>query len=83
MLNAVAKKAKLNVLGNAWHQFKPYGVTGVLLLSQSHITIHTWPEYGLAMVDIFSCDQKKAKAAVSELIKRFNPKRVVKKNVLR
>ena len=36
--------------------FKPYGVSGVLVLKESHFTIHTWPEYNYAAVDIFLCD---------------------------
>lgn len=37
------------------HRFSPYGVTGVAILAESHISIHTWPEYGYAAVDIFIC----------------------------
>lgn len=37
------------------HRFSPYGVTGVAILAESHISVHTWPEYGYAAVDIFLC----------------------------
>ncbi|MFO0795266.1 MAG: adenosylmethionine decarboxylase [Candidatus Brocadiaceae bacterium] len=37
------------------HQFSPYGVTGVAILAESHISVHTWPEYGYAAADIFIC----------------------------
>lgn len=37
------------------HRFSPYGVTGVAILAESHISVHTWPEYGYAAVDIFIC----------------------------
>jgi S-adenosylmethionine decarboxylase proenzyme len=36
------------------HQFSPYGVSGVALIAEAHITIHTWPEYGFVAVDIYS-----------------------------
>ena len=43
------------VLKSVFQQFIPHGVSGVVLISQSHLTIHTWPEHGYAAVDIFSC----------------------------
>jgi len=38
-----------------FHMFNPYGVSGVVVISESHLAIHTWPEYGYAAVDIFTC----------------------------
>ena len=40
------------------HQFNPQGVSGVVVIAESHITIHTWPEHGYAAVDVFSCSEK-------------------------
>lgn len=37
------------------HKFTPYGLTGIILLAESHISIHTWPERGEAAVDVFTC----------------------------
>ncbi len=37
------------------HQFKPQGVTGIILLEESHISIHTYPEYGICFIDIYTC----------------------------
>lgn len=37
------------------HRFSPYGVTGVAILAESHISVHTWPEHGYAAVDVFLC----------------------------
>ena len=45
-----------NVVESCFHQFKPYGVSGVLVLAESHFTIHTWPEHQYAAIDIFLCD---------------------------
>ena len=38
-----------------FHQFAPQGVSGVIIISESHFTIHTWPEYGYAALDVFTC----------------------------
>ena len=51
----VADRIGAHVIGESFHQFKPQGVTGVLAIAESHIFIHTWPEYSYAAVDIFSC----------------------------
>ena len=46
---------KANLVDVMCHRFSPYGVTGVAILAESHISVHTWPEYGYAAVDIFIC----------------------------
>jgi S-adenosylmethionine decarboxylase len=43
------------VLGDSFHHFSPQGVSGVVIIAESHLSIHTWPEYGYAAVDIFTC----------------------------
>lgn len=50
-----ARRAKMQVCGEVFHEFNPQGVTGVVVVKESHIAIHTWPEYGYASVDIFTC----------------------------
>jgi S-adenosylmethionine decarboxylase proenzyme len=57
LLTKAAVKGKFTVLNSAFHQFEPQGVTGVILLSESHMSIHTWPEHGYAAVDLFTCGQ--------------------------
>ena len=54
-LRAAAKAAGARVLGAAFHHFSPHGVTGVLVVQESHLAIHTWPERGYAAVDLFTC----------------------------
>lgn len=56
MLEA-GKIGNFNIVNSCFHQFKPYGVSGVLVLKESHFTIHTWPEYNYAAVDIFLCNK--------------------------
>lgn len=40
-----------------FHHFQPYGISGVVIISESHLAIHTWPEYGYAAVDLFTCGE--------------------------
>ncbi|MDQ7030473.1 MAG: adenosylmethionine decarboxylase [Ardenticatenia bacterium] len=54
-LMAAARRGNLNVINIAMHEFAPHGVTGVVLLAESHLSIHTWPEYGYAAIDVFTC----------------------------
>lgn len=55
LLNQAARDAGAHVLGDSFHQFEPQGVSGVVVIAESHLFIHTWPEYGYAAVDIFTC----------------------------
>lgn len=55
-----------------FHQFAPQGVSGVVIISESHFSIHTWPEYGYAAIDIFTCgDQINMDVALETLRKGF------------
>jgi S-adenosylmethionine decarboxylase len=42
----------------AFHHFSPQGVSGMVIISESHLAIHTWPEFGYAAVDVFTCGEK-------------------------
>ena len=50
-----ARRIGATIIGHAFHQFSPQGVTGVVIIAESHICIHTWPEHSYAAVDIFTC----------------------------
>jgi S-adenosylmethionine decarboxylase proenzyme len=50
-----ARKAGATIVEKVFHHFSPYGVSGVVVISESHLTIHTWPEFGYAAVDLFTC----------------------------
>jgi S-adenosylmethionine decarboxylase len=56
MLNA-AMETGATVIGQIFHQFNPQGVTGVIAIAESHLCVHTWPEYSYAAVDIFTCGE--------------------------
>ncbi|MCB0477902.1 MAG: polyamine aminopropyltransferase [Crocinitomicaceae bacterium] len=50
-----AESAGATVINSTFHHFSPYGVSGVVVIQESHLAIHTWPEYGYAAVDLFTC----------------------------
>ncbi len=50
-----ADQVGVHVIGESFHRFEPQGVTGILAISESHFCIHTWPEYGYAAADLFTC----------------------------
>ena len=52
-----ADEAGATIVGEIFHEFSPVGVTGVVAIAESHISIHTWPEHGYAAVDVFSCSE--------------------------
>ncbi|MEE8282051.1 MAG: adenosylmethionine decarboxylase [candidate division NC10 bacterium] len=54
---AAVKACKATVVDVAFHEFKPFGVSGVVVIAESHLSIHTWPEYRYAAVDIFTCGE--------------------------
>ncbi len=56
MLTA-AEEAGATVVGEVFHKFSPVGVTGIVCIAESHISIHTWPEHAYAAVDIFTCGE--------------------------
>ncbi len=67
-----------------FHNFNPYGVSGVVVITQSHVTIHTWPEHRYAAVDIFSCSPKLDHAAIRrELAAALGARRSVRRTLRR
>ena len=55
-MNQAAKVSKATIIKSVFHQFSPQGVTGVVVVAESHLAIHTWPEHGYAAVDFFTCN---------------------------
>ena len=72
MLEA-AVECGATVLGESFHPFNPQGVSGVVVIAESHLSIHTWPEYGYAAVDIFTCgDSVQPEKAADVLVARLS-----------
>jgi len=72
MLQA-ALECGATVVNKCFHLFAPHGVSGVVIISESHLAIHTWPEYGYAAVDLFTCgEQCDPKVSYEFLKDKFN-----------
>ena len=79
--NVLAKSASLcksTLLNVSSHKFVPQGVTAIALLAESHISIHTWPEIGMAVCDVFTCgDHTVPRAGVSYMYEAMNATDIV------
>ncbi|MDH0866421.1 S-adenosylmethionine decarboxylase [Mitsuaria sp. GD03876] len=81
---AAAEAAGLSVVGEHWHRFpdgaagEPGGLTGMLLLAESHVALHTWPELASVTLDVYVCNyggdnSAKARALMAALVALFAP----------
>ena len=79
-----ARESKATVVGEDFYQFEPEGVSGVVLIAESHLSVHTWPEDGFAAVDIFTCGvEMEADLAIAVLTDAFRAKQTIVKVVTR
>lgn len=70
-----AREAEATIVDVSFHEFSPFGISGMVVIAESHLSIHTWPEYSYAAVDIFTCgDLIDPEKAASYLIDRFGSK---------
>lgn len=72
--------AGLTIVGERFHQFDPQGVTGAVILAESHLAIHTWPEMGSVTIDVYVCNfttdnTEKARRLFTELERTLRPGR--------
>lgn len=51
------RRSGATIVSDTFHTFSPHGVSGVIVIAESHVAIHTWPEHGYAAVDIFTCGE--------------------------
>jgi S-adenosylmethionine decarboxylase proenzyme len=56
-MEGAAVRAGATVVQSVFHPFKPFGVSGVVVIAESHLAIHSWPEYSYAAVDVFTCGE--------------------------
>ncbi len=72
-LNNAAKAANATVISSSFRTFQPFGVSGIVIIAESHLAIHTWPEYCYAAIDFFTCgdsaDPWKAHEYLKNLLK--------------
>ncbi len=69
--------AKLSKISSDYYQFRPEGASGIILIAESHLSFHTWPEHGLVTLDIYTCgDPNQAELAYQYIREKLNPERV-------
>jgi len=74
-LHDAADRIGATVVNECFYEFSPHGISGVLVISESHLCIHTWPEHGYAAIDIFTCgDSVKPERAVNPLVEKLGSK---------
>lgn len=78
----VAEDLKLTILNTFIHRFEPHGLSLIMIISQSHIAIHTWPEYGYLHMDILTCSEHTELSNLEETLKKaFNPQKIDSKKI--
>jgi S-adenosylmethionine decarboxylase len=82
-LRRCVEAAQATLLHIHLHHFQPNGVSGVAVLAESHISIHTWPDLGYAALDLFMCGKASPDACIPVLREAFNAKRVEVNEILR
>jgi S-adenosylmethionine decarboxylase len=84
LLRQGAEAAGARILHSHFHSFgDAMGVTGVLLLAESHISIHTWPEYGFAAADIFMCGEAQPMLALQVIEQALQPQSRIVQTIAR
>jgi S-adenosylmethionine decarboxylase proenzyme len=79
-----ARLAGATIVGSDFHHFDPQGVSGVVIISESHFSVHTWPEHRYAAVDLFTCDEGlRIDDAYHHLISSFGSRRYSMLEILR
>lgn len=77
ILLKAARESGATIISSSFHQFEPQGVSGVLIIAESHFTVHAWPEHNYAAVDIFTCaDNIDLDTAIHSMEAQFSSKRV-------
>lgn len=74
----LAKSLKLTVVNSYIHQFQPHGLSLVLIIAESHLAIHTWPEYNYMHIDVVSCSKKADLSNLEQVLKKeFKPEKII------
>jgi S-adenosylmethionine decarboxylase proenzyme len=65
-----ARAAGAEVVKSIFHAFSPFGVSGVVVITESHLAVHTWPEHGYASIDLFTCGLRADPVAARDVLAR-------------
>ncbi len=74
VLLEAARQANATIIDSRFHQFSPQGVSGVVVVGESHLSIHTWPEYGYASADVYTCGHTDPMRAAAYIIEALQAK---------
>jgi S-adenosylmethionine decarboxylase proenzyme len=75
-MNEAAAVSGATIVQSVFHMFSPHGVSGVVVVAESHLAVHTWPEFGYAAVDYFTCGEVDTESAIRHLKDKFGAERV-------
>lgn len=87
-VSEIIKRNDLTELGSYYHRFDNNSFTGVIALSESHVSMHTWPELGVVNMDVYTCNYQQdnaesARKAFKEIASLFKPSEMRKKEIQR
>lgn len=83
-MTSAAKNAGATIVDHHFHAFAPQGISGVVIIKESHLSIHTWPEHNFASIDIYTCGELiDFKKAEETLKKAFSAKKTKRKYLTR
>lgn len=82
LLRAV-KDCGATLVNHHFHQYEPFGVSGVVLIAESHFSVHTWPEHRFVGVDIFTCGEMDAEVAIGGMRDGFQAREIQVKVLVR
>ena len=84
IINEAVRRSGATIVKTVFHRYNPHGVSGVVVIAESHFSIHTWPEYGYAAVDFFTCgDQVNANRAFDYMKEQLDAQSVSFKDLRR
>lgn len=78
LLRQAATAAGAHIVGSLFHRFTPQGVSGVVVIEESHLSIHTWPEKGYAAIDFYTCGDCQPELAHQTIVDELKPQRCEK-----
>lgn len=83
-MKQAARQAGSTIVDSVFRRFAPHGVSGVVVIAESHLAVHTWPEYGYAAVDLFTCGESVEPRAAHDYLKdAFHAEKSETREVLR
>ncbi|MCL5882269.1 MAG: adenosylmethionine decarboxylase [Candidatus Thermoplasmatota archaeon] len=84
VIEDAVRAGNLTKISSDYYQFQPQGASGVVLLAESHLSFHTWPEHGLVTLDIYTCgDPKGAETAFDYIVDQLKPDTIDSKRLRR